>query len=120
MKPTPIVYVTDMGAAISFYATLSPTAVIVSSSPYWTELDVAGASVALHLADNVSAGTDLRVALAFSTEDTLEQVAERLAAAGIPLTRDIADEPFGRSLVVADPDGLLLQVNEHRTELGDH
>jgi hypothetical protein len=33
------------------------------------------------------------------------------------LARPIADEAFGRSLLLRDPDGLTLQVNEHDHEL---
>jgi hypothetical protein len=40
--------------------------------------------------------------------DTLEQVSDRITPA-----RGIADEAFGRSLVIKDPNGLAIQVNEH-------
>jgi hypothetical protein len=43
-------------------------------------------------------------------EEPLERVAEL-----VPPHRGIADETFGRSLIVRDPNGLQIQVNEHDT-----
>ena len=45
-----------------------------------------------------------------------EQPLERIAEL-VPLARGIADEAFGRSLVLVDPNGLEIQVNEHDREL---
>jgi hypothetical protein len=45
-------------------------------------------------------------------DEPLEEVATRL-----PLHRGIADEAFGRSVVVRDPDGTLIQVNEHDPDI---
>jgi hypothetical protein len=42
---------------------------------------------------------------------------ERLRAAGVPLERDIADESFGRSIRLRDPDGLPISVNERDPDL---
>ena len=40
------------------------------------------------------------------------------AVAGLaPPARGIADEAFGRSLILEDPNGLQIQVNEHDREL---
>ena len=48
--------------------------------------------------------------------EPLEKVAARLAAAGFP-AGPIMDENFGRSMVVHDPDGAAVQINEHHPEL---
>jgi hypothetical protein len=45
-----------------------------------------------------------------------KQPLERLAEVS-PLARGIADEAFGRSIVLQDPNGLQIQVNEHDREL---
>jgi hypothetical protein len=45
-------------------------------------------------------------------EEPLEDIREQL-----PMARDITDEAFGRSIVLADPDGVTIQVNEHDQEL---
>ena len=104
MNVMPIVYVRDMDASIDFYERLGFEA--RTRSPMWTELAAGEGSVlALHGARGDEAGT---TELALVAEEPLEQVAERVR----PL-RGIADETFGRSLVVEDPDGLRIQVNEH-------
>jgi catechol 2,3-dioxygenase-like lactoylglutathione lyase family enzyme len=99
----PIVYVTDMERSIEFYRSLGFTP--LHESAHWSELGAGdGARLALHLAD----GSGLELAL--TSTDALESVA---AAHADDLARGIADEAFGRSLVLRDPDGLRLQVNEH-------
>jgi catechol 2,3-dioxygenase-like lactoylglutathione lyase family enzyme len=114
----PIVFVRDMAASVAFYGRLGfrPGA---TASDQWTEL-VAGdrAVLALHASDGPAMDADPasghgRVELAFVAPGRLEDVLAELRAADATIVRGIADEPFGRSLVVADPDGLPLQVNEH-------
>lgn len=100
----PIVYVRDMDVSIEFYERLGFEA--RSRSPMWSELTAGeGTVLALHGTRGEEAGT---TELALVAEEPLERVAERVT----PL-RGIADEAFGRSLVVEDPDGLRIQVNEH-------
>jgi catechol 2,3-dioxygenase-like lactoylglutathione lyase family enzyme len=104
----PIVYVRDMEESVAFYEGLGfdPQ----GRSPYWTELKAGdGAVLALHAADGDTAG---RVELALVSDEPLE----RLAGAA-PLARGIADEAFGRSIVLRDPNGLEIQVNEHDRDL---
>jgi catechol 2,3-dioxygenase-like lactoylglutathione lyase family enzyme len=112
----PIVFVRDMAASVAFYQRLG----FAPSRPpddQWTELRAGDRAVlALHASDGAEAdlaGGDGRVELAFVAPGRLEDVLAELQAAGATIVRGITDEPFGRSLVVADPDGLHLQVNEH-------
>ena len=112
MKLVPIVYVTDMERSLAWYRTLLPDADLVSTSPYWSELSLGeAASLALHGTERVEPGTQVELSLA--TPGPLEQLVADLTAAGIPPHRGIADEAFGRSVLFADPDGLVIQVNEH-------
>ena len=112
MKLVTIVYVTDMVQSLDWYRTLLPTAQPVSTSPYWSELSLGdGSSLALHSANDLAAGTQLGVAL--QTDQSLEDLRSDLAAVGIEIARDIESEPFGRSMVIRDPDGLAIQINEH-------
>jgi catechol 2,3-dioxygenase-like lactoylglutathione lyase family enzyme len=98
----PIVYVQDMDASLTFYEGLGFER--KSRSEMWSELRAGdGAVLALHKAE---AGR--RVELALVAEESLEQVTGRITP-----TRGIADETFGRSLVIRDPNGLTIQVNEH-------
>lgn len=112
MKLMPLIYVTDMERAIGFYSRLLPVSSVVTSSPYWTELNVGGASLALHLAENVDHAGD-GVAVSFDAATTLEQVVSMLGEAGIEPSGEICAQPFGRSVTVSDPDGLVIQINEH-------
>ena len=103
----PIVYVTDMERSLAFYESLGfrPQ----SRSSHWSELRAGdGAVLALHLADATG------IELALVADGRLEDVQERHADT---LERPIADEAFGRSLLLRDPDGRALQVNEHDPEL---
>jgi catechol 2,3-dioxygenase-like lactoylglutathione lyase family enzyme len=103
----PIVYVTDMERSIAFYASLGFE--IAHRGSHWSELRAGdGATLALHLADHSG------LELALTSREPLERVRDEHDGA---LARGIADEAFGRSLVLEDPDGLRLQVNEHEPEL---
>jgi catechol 2,3-dioxygenase-like lactoylglutathione lyase family enzyme len=104
----PIVYVRDMDASVAFYEGLGFD--VASRSHMWTELKAGdGAALALHAAEGDHVG---KVELALVAEEPLERLAAHPA-----LARGIADEAFGRSLVLEDPNGLRLQVNEHEREL---
>lgn len=108
----PIVFVSDMERSIEFYESLgfAPQ----SRSAMWTELNAGERAVlALHLAEEVPEHSE-RVELALVSEEPLERVEKRFGGA---LARPIADEAFGRSLILRDPDGLEIQVNEHDRSL---
>ena len=111
MRPLTIVYVTDMDESLAWYRSLLPDAELVSTSPFWSELAADGGTVALHATDSIDRGN--QVGLSLVADQPLETVGDRLAASGIDVARSIQEEPFGRSMVVEDPDGLRIQVNEH-------
>lgn len=122
MRPMTIRYVTDMDAARKFYLALGLTHDFTSRKPrrgpsVWTELaGTPGAGLALHYApegSSIGQGAEL----CFQSEELLEDVVERLRAAGYEPETDIADESFGRSFTIRDPEGLLIQVNENDYEL---
>lgn len=115
MRVVPVVYVTDMDVSLDWYRRLLPDADLVSTSPYWSELSLGStASLALHTIGEISPGSQMGLAL--EADRRLEEVAEHLVKAGIAIDRGIADEAFGRSMVVRDPDGLAVQINEHDPE----
>jgi catechol 2,3-dioxygenase-like lactoylglutathione lyase family enzyme len=108
----PIVYVSDMDRSLEFYESLGfePQA----RGATWTELAAGERAVlALHQT-NALPSAPHRIELALVAEEPLERVMERFADS---LARPIADEAFGRSLIVRDPDGLEIQVNEHDRSL---
>ena len=107
----PIVYVRDMAESVAFYQRLGFEPDVRSRSNVWTELRAGrGPVLALHaVAEGAEPG---RVELSMVVEEPLERVSE-LA----PVARGIADEAFGRSVVLEDPNRLRIQVNEHDREL---
>jgi predicted enzyme related to lactoylglutathione lyase len=118
MRPMPIRYVRDMDAAGRFYEALGLTVEFTSRAPRtgpakWVELDGGSGGMALHHADEPPPNVEL----AFEAGEPLEHVVQRLTAAGYQPATAIVDEAFGRSFTVRDPEGLLIQVNEHDREL---
>jgi catechol 2,3-dioxygenase-like lactoylglutathione lyase family enzyme len=111
MKPAPFIYTTDMSRSIEWYRAVIPEAELISESPFWSELDIDGDVLALHGTESISPGGAAGVA--FVADEPLEHVLTRLRDAGIEAARGIADEPFGRSIVLEDPDGFRFQVNEY-------
>ena len=112
-----IVYVTDMAASTAFYAVLGGEVGRSSRSDSWNELKLGGAVLALHAAERLPDNRACGLELAFNSTEPLETLADRLRMSGVPLYRDITDEAFGRSLIIQDPDGLLIQINEHDADL---
>lgn len=119
MRLMPIVYVSDMGKAMDFYSALGLTTDVTDRAAMWAEMQLGDGILALHRSDpqlrhEVRAS---RLELAFVATQPLELLVERLIATGIALERNITDEGFGRSIMVKDPDGLMIQINEHDREL---
>lgn len=121
MKPMPIRYVRDMDGARKFYETLGLRLDFISRkprrgpSPVWAELSGSGGGLALHyIPDNA---TMAPAGLGFEAEEPLEDVVERLRAAGYEPASEIVDESFGRSFTIRDPEGMLIQINETDYEL---
>jgi uncharacterized glyoxalase superfamily protein PhnB len=117
VKLQTIVYVSDMGRALDFYTALGLYTNVVDRATVWAEMTLGDAVLALHTVAALPAVQVGRVALSLVTETPLEQVVERLGAGGIVLEQEITDEAFGRSIQVRDPDGLVIQINEHDVSL---
>jgi catechol 2,3-dioxygenase-like lactoylglutathione lyase family enzyme len=122
VKAMPIRYVRDMAAARRFYEALGLEVTFASRQPRtgpvrWVELGGHAGGLALHYAGDAEDAGERPIELSFESDEPLEKVVERLAAAGYPPATAIVDESFGRSFTVHDPDGLLLQVNEHDRDL---
>jgi catechol 2,3-dioxygenase-like lactoylglutathione lyase family enzyme len=117
----PVVFVSDMQSSVRFYELLGLKVDTKGRSGAWTELRAGDALVALHAAERVEQPATAtgagRVELAFVATELLEAVEARLLTAGASYVQRISDESFGRSLIVRDPDGLPIQINEHDVEL---
>jgi catechol 2,3-dioxygenase-like lactoylglutathione lyase family enzyme len=106
----PILFVDDVEASVAFYARLGFGVEQCSRSLGWAELQAGdGALLALHA---THAGQSPGMELSMVAEEPLERLAGEL-----PVARGVADEAFGRSIVLRDPDGRDLQINEHDPEL---
>ena len=116
MKLMPIVYVTEMARSVAFYEGLGLTPKTKDRSGMWFELTLGDAVLALHQADALPEQKGQRMMLTFVSTEALEALVARLRQHNIQ-PEGIVDEAFGRSFRVFDPDGLLIQVNEHEEEL---
>jgi catechol 2,3-dioxygenase-like lactoylglutathione lyase family enzyme len=110
MRVMPIRYSSDVEAMTRFYEALGLRVGSVSRPGGWVEMPSDEGMLALHQGD---VG---RCELAFETDELLEDVAERLRAAGYE-PGPVIDEGFGRSLRVPDPDGVPVQINAYDREL---
>lgn len=112
-----IVYVTNMEASTAFYLALGAEISVVNRTNTWSELKVGDAILALHLTKDVPAERFCGLDLSFNSTEPLETLVQSFEEAGVTLHRGVADEAFGRSVMVRDPDGLVIQINEHDSEL---
>ncbi len=118
MKLQPIVYVTDMDSAVEFYTALGLQLSPRGKSEMWTPLhDSHGAVMALHNTSELPANPSNHISVSFVTDDSLESLVKTCQEKGIQLYQEIADEVFGRSIIVHAPDNLLIQINEYDKSL---
>lgn len=113
----PMVHVTDMAASVAFYEALGGELVHGSRDGDWVLLRLGGAEVGL-LAHppNPDQGEGV-VELNLVSTRPLEELEERVRAAGVAVVRPASDEAFGRQLQLAAPGGMLVKVNELEPEL---
>jgi catechol 2,3-dioxygenase-like lactoylglutathione lyase family enzyme len=116
MKVMPIRYVANLDESLRFYAALGLAASSGSRSGNWVELDGSAGLLGLHTLRSSQGDQAGLIELCFEAGEPLENIAGRLAGAGFE-PEPIIDESFGRSLPVADPDGVVVQVNEHDRDL---
>ena len=98
-----------MEQSIAFYEALG-FSVAYRGGPTWTAFAGRDGVLALHVLEDLPEPG--RVALSLVADDKLEAVVADLGASGIAVGA-IEEQPFGRSVVIRDPDGLPIQINEH-------
>jgi predicted enzyme related to lactoylglutathione lyase len=108
----PMVHVTDMAAAVSFYETLGAQVVQGSKDGDWMLLRVAGGEIGLLAHPPNPEQNEGTVELSFQATVPLDQVEERLRAAGAPITQPVQEVGFGHQLQLTSPDGLLIKIDE--------
>jgi lactoylglutathione lyase len=106
-----IVVVADMERALRFYQEAFGASVVFCSAE-WSEVDVAGSTVALHPGGD---GTGTLTGLGFEVAD-LDAALRQVVHAGGRVTRPARDRPAERIRLaeVADTEGNLLTVAEAR------
>ncbi|WP_086824129.1 VOC family protein [Allokutzneria sp. NRRL B-24872] len=113
MRVMPIRYTRDAEALTRFYRALGLELGPVSRPGGWLELPGDGGVLAIHRSTAEDAG---RCELAFAADEPLDDVAERLRAAGFAPEPPV-DEAFGHSMRVQDPDGVWVQINLYDRQL---
>jgi hypothetical protein len=82
MKVMPIRFVADMDSSARFCTALGLTIGDGSRSGNWAELAASGGVLALHTTRSSQGDEPGHIELSFEAEEPLEEVAERLTAAG--------------------------------------
>jgi len=106
----PLVHVQDMARARDFYTKLGIQTGFASRDGDWAAPPAC--SSALGLLAHPPSARDERVELTFTTNQSLTELEERLAAAGVDTLRGAADEGFGYQLILRDPDGYPVKINQ--------
>jgi predicted enzyme related to lactoylglutathione lyase len=112
MRLQPIVYTEDMDTAAAWYGAVLGVAPEYRSEA-WIAFTIGDATLGIHAVERLPDSS--RVAVSLIAPGALEGIIDRLAAAGIHPEGEIQEQPFGRSVLLRDPDGSPVQVNEHRS-----
>ena len=113
MQLMPILYPSNMVDAVHFYRALglNPT----KQGNLWSELEVGDARLGLQSADPFVRGEKIQIVLV--SRKPLEEVIKQLSDSGISIKTKISDEAYGRSLLLHDPDGNPIMINEYDPDL---
>jgi len=108
----PMLHVEHMGQALDFYTTLGATVVHGSRDGDWALLRLGAAELGLLAHPANPEQHEGKVELNFDSVGPLEALETRLREAGVTIVRPTGDEGFGYQLQVADPDGMLIKINQ--------
>ena len=117
MKARPLVFVPDLDRSIEFYRLLGlmPIGKCKGNLVELRGHDITTApSIARRAFPPPLRNPDCL--LTFEVDRAISDVAEDLHRAGVELERDVTDEAYGYSIAIRDPDGLLIQINQHDIE----
>jgi catechol 2,3-dioxygenase-like lactoylglutathione lyase family enzyme len=112
LRLQPMVHVADVPASVAFYEALGAEVAHGSRDGDWVLLRLGGAEIGLlgH-PPNPDQGEGV-VELNLVSAGPLEELEDRVRAAGVDVVRPTGDEAFGRQLQLAAPGGMLVKVNE--------
>ena len=117
VRVRPIRFSDDVAAMRRFCEALGLTADIASEGGGWVTFTAPAGGAALHDAASSDGGyAPGTTELSFEYDGPLEELEARLHAAGFA-DAHVVDESYGRDLVVTDPDGVTVIVNEVQHDL---
>ncbi|MEM7134826.1 MAG: VOC family protein [Chloroflexota bacterium] len=109
-----LVFANDIDSSIVFYQMLGLDLTLRSKSGGWAELELGDAILALHRMQERRVRVEYpAIDLCFVTHIPLEILVDRFRRLDVTIVRDILDEGFGRTLVISDPDGNIISINEN-------
>jgi predicted enzyme related to lactoylglutathione lyase/predicted DNA-binding protein len=120
LTPLTIVYVRDVARALPFYQALGFEIALRERTGDWVQLRMGDAVLGLHKGEEASQrerGMKGVIQFSLIVHDRLENLLERLDAAGFSTSHPIIDESFGRSVQLEAPEGLLIQADELEIDL---
>ncbi len=117
LRLQPMVHVPDLAEALRFYEGLGGRLLFGSRDGDWAMVEIGGARLGL-LAHPPGDGLKETVELQFACDRPLEVVEARMSALDPAFVeRGVADEAFGRMLILRAQGGLLVKVVEVEREL---
>jgi hypothetical protein len=113
MQLMTILFPSDMEAVVDFYQALGMTP--RKRGKLWSEMQLGDAFLGLQCGDAWVRGEKINLVLV--SHIPLEDMIKKLQANGIVIENEITDEAYGRSLILHDPDGFPVMLNEYDPEL---
>ncbi|MFC7527719.1 VOC family protein [Actinoplanes sp. GCM10030250] len=104
----PLIHVADMAAAIHFFEQLGGALIHGDQDCGWVLMQLGTTQLALTRDEQSRPGVEL----CFGSVLPLDEMQERLNAAGLTVTELSTDRDFGEQLEVRTPDGLLIKINQ--------
>ncbi len=101
--------VSDLDKAVSFYSERLGLEQIQRDGD-WAQLDANGLHIGLNASEDPSG--DGGAVIAFQPRGDLESAAQELRDAGVEISGEISEHPWGRIVTFEDPDGNDLQLYE--------
>lgn len=112
MKITPFVFSNDVERSIKFYSLLGEVTVVYQSDE-WTELSVNGSSFGIHhTTEPIKVGNHM--GLSYTTTSKLADLKTVLESNTIEIVRDIVDQGFADTMVIKSPDGIEIEILNHK------
>jgi predicted enzyme related to lactoylglutathione lyase len=108
-----LIYPTNIERSVNFYRTLGFT--LSTERKLWAELRLGDAALGLQGSDPWVRGEQIRLVLISKVD--LEELIAELQKNGIRVDHEIADEAYGRSVLIHDPDGNPILINEYDPDL---